>query len=343
MADEQAVRLQLTRSPFVDDGSLARWESAWETLWQRSALAFAEPEELILVLKAVLGWHSGDLVGGDPLLDPAWTEALATAWLHLSWRDIHPRTGQGQGTFGTPSGTQRETLSSAPCAGTLRAGFLTHAYGLPTPQTAQNVPFWLEEISSVLHPMSGCGWGDVQLLHLSGNRMLAAGASCLLLTQNEALFRALRPLRQHPPSPLACALGISQLQGLHERLERRQELAERYQNLRDQGLFQVPDRSEPNASQRERVWEMFLLKMNTKTELLNLQQFLQKGSIHAASPLWFQTKKTEHLPGFQKFQERILALPLYASITDPEHKRIINRVHRWVAYTLKKRKSLNIF
>ena len=325
MADEQAVRLQLRRSPFVDDGLLRRWESAWEKLWQRPALAFAEPQALILALKSVLGWRSGDLVGGDPLLDPAWTEALADAWLQISWYDVDPRTGQAQESSATCM-----SATSLPRVGMLKAGLVQHAFGLPTTRPQQHGLFWLEEISSVLQPMPGCGWGDVQLLHLSGNRMLAAGASCLLLTRDEALFRALRDLRQHPPNPLACALGLSQLQGLDRRLERRRELAERYQKLYSQGLFRVAD-----GSLTGRVWEMFLLEMHTCTGFLDLQQFLQKARIHAASPLWFTTQKTAHLPGFKQFNSRVLALPLYASLTDSAHKRIINRIHRWVEYTMK--------
>ena len=182
----------------------------------------------------------------------------------------------------------------------------------------------------MLMPMRNCGWGDVQLLHLSGNRMLAAGASCLLLTRDETLFRALRACRQRPPGPLACALGLSHMQRLTARLERRRQLAERYRELRTQGLFRLPD-----GAATERVWEMFLLEMRSSAARLDLQRFLQKAHIQAASPLWFKTKNTDHLPGFKQFCERVLALPLYASIQDPEHKRIINRVHRWVARQVK--------
>ena len=323
VADEQAVRAQLVHAPFVDDPLLLRWESAWERLWQRPALAFADPAELILALKSVLGWRDGVMLRGTPLMDPAWTEALTKACLPLTWCDID--LSRGQGIFAWD-----RLMPSGSYSGTLQAEFWVHPYGIPTSCQEQGVPFWLEEISSILQPMPGCGWGDVQLLYLSGNSMVAAGASCLLLTRDEALSRALRKLRHYPPSPMACALGLSQLKGLNARLERRRVLAERYQTLLRKEYFPWPE-----DTTIERVWAMFLLDMNSEMKRKHLKNFLRKSHIHADSPLWFQTKHTEHLPGFQRFQARILALPLYASLKDGEHKRVINRVNRWASHVAK--------
>ncbi|MBF0461008.1 MAG: DegT/DnrJ/EryC1/StrS aminotransferase family protein [Magnetococcales bacterium] len=323
-SDAQAVRQQLATAPFQDEAVLARWEAAWETLWHRAAVAFADPVGLILALKSVLGWRAGEQVGLDPLLDPAWREALATAWLYPAWRDVDPHSGQGRGAF-VPDGA---------AGGPVRAGLCQHPFGLPGQPTGEGVPFWLEDISSVLSPRPGCGWGDVQVVYLSGNRLVAAGGSALLLTRDEAFGDALRRVRR-PPGPLACALGLSQLRSLASRLARRQELAERYRQLRGRGWFQWPV-----AREEGRVWEMFLLTMASEVELSALQQFLQVSQIHAASPIWFRPANPlagpGHFSGWQQFQARMLALPLYASLTDPEQKRIINRVQRWVGYREKK-------
>ena len=319
-SDERAVRLQLASAPFQDAALLARWEAAWAVLWQRSAVACADPIQIIAALKRVLGWQAGDRIGVDPLLDPAWTEALAMAWLYPVWRDLDPNNGQGQGPF----------LEDGPTAGRLQAGFCQHPYGMPCRATTEHLPCWLEDLSALLRPLPSCGWGTVQLLYLSGNRMVAAGGSCLLLTQDEVLEREIRALRLPPPSPMACALGLSQLRTLEVRLARRQELAERYlRQLRGQGLFQLPTMGGDG-----RLWEMFLLTMASEADLFSLQQFLQKAHIHAASPLWFRAVhgQSMHLPGFHSFQQRTLALPLYASLNDSEQKRLINRVNRWVGY-----------
>ena len=326
--DAKMIRSQLLKSPFVDKNLLQSWEGSWSHLWQRPALAFADATELIAILKRLLGWESGDRIECNPLLEPAWREALAANWLSICWRDIDPCSGQIQEVQEVAAPIPSTVPFSAAKVG---VRFAIHPYGLSTPAANDSTkPFWLEDISTIIRPVSGCGWGDVQVLHLSGNRMLAAGGSCLLLTQNKTLYQAARELRRYPPSGLALALGLAQLQSLDRRLERRQVLAERYQALRHQGLFHLPAKEEGG-----RVWEMFLVQMHSATASLALQAFLRKAEIHATSPLWFQSKEAEHLPGYVQFQERVIALPLYASLTDPEQKRIINRIHRWVERTIK--------
>ncbi len=322
-ADDLAVRRQVRHAPFRDDALLARWEAAWEAIWHRSAVAFADPVEGVLTLKTVLGWPDGEKIGVDPLLDPVWTEALTAAWLHPAWRDVDPVTGQGRGDF----------MTDAAPGGALRAGFCQHACGVPVRQTAGEVPFWLEDLSSLPLPVPGCGWGDVQVLSLSGNRLVAAGGSGLLLTRDDHLAGELRRRRPYPPGPLACALGLSQLESLPGRLARRQALAERYRLLRGREWFQLPEEGGEG-----RVWEMFLLAMASAEGSSDLQQFLRKAGIHAASPLWFQpapARSLSPLPGLQRFREHMLAVPLYAALSDSDHKRIINRINRWVGYRAK--------
>ncbi|MEO5364186.1 MAG: DegT/DnrJ/EryC1/StrS family aminotransferase [Magnetococcus sp. DMHC-8] len=318
--DDCAVRGQLRRNPFQDDALLARWEAVWEAMWQRTAVAFAEPVELLQSLGSVLGWQTGAQVGVDPLVDPVWTEALAALWLHPAWRDVEPCTGQGRGEFaGESAGT-----------GSVRAGFCQHPYGLPTPRPGNAVPFWLEDLSAVIRPLPDCGWGDVQVCFFGGNRLVAAGGSALLLTRDESLGRELCRLRRHPPAALACALGLSQWHSLAGRLARRQELAERYRSLlHGRTAFRLPE-----GTTAGRVWEMFLLTMASGAAAVDLQHFLHQSRIHAASPLWFQPTVDpaffSRLPGWQAFRARLLAVPLYAALTDQTHKRIINRINRWV-------------
>lgn len=326
VADDLAVRLQSTKAPFIDPPLLAQWESTWQHLWERSALAFATPNHLIMTLKTVLGWHSGNQVGCDPLLHPAWNESFNHSWLKPLFRDVDPHTGQGYGPFIDPTITHKLKLC---------AGLVQHTFGKITPLNTHNTPFLMEDISSILKPIPGCGKGDVQLLLLDGNSMLSAGASCLILSKDDSLIQTLRPLRHNPPGPLACALGLSQLKSLNHRLERRQKLAENYGNLYHQNCFQLPTMNDSN-----RVWEMFLLSMKNHNDWLDLRAFLNKSGIMANTPLWPKTNHTHPtrnpLPGLYHFQQHTLALPLYASLSDTQHKKICNRLHRWIQRHVKK-------
>ncbi|MEO5330843.1 MAG: hypothetical protein H7839_02375, partial [Magnetococcus sp. YQC-5] len=214
--DEQAVLLQIERAPFRDDAQLLRWEAAWSDLWERPAVAFGDHQEPVRLLKTILGWRSGDVVEGDLLLDPVWREALESSWLHLGVRDVDGVTGQAVGECPIP-----------PDSGILQAVLMQHPFGLPTPQPARDI--WiLEEISALLRPIKGCGDGAIQLLNLEGPRILPVGIGCVLLSRDQGLMDQLAQLRRYPPSGTACALGLSQLAGLMQRLQRRQELAERY-------------------------------------------------------------------------------------------------------------------
>lgn len=310
--DEHALLLQLAKKPFRDDGQLVRWEGAWGDLWERSAVAFADHLEPVKQLKKIMGWHSGDVVGADGLLDPVWQEALAGAWLHLGLRDVDGVTGQAVGGCEMPAE-----------GGTLRAMMVQHAFGLPTPLPEGSV--WvLEEVSSVVRPVAGCGGGAVQLVNLEGPRMVSTGTGCVLLSQDHRLIAELAKLRQNPPGGAVCALGLSQLASLEDRLARRQELAERYLGMRLEGLA-----AGPAKHGFQRGWEVFFLTMTHAISKTDLETFLRRAAIGCGSPVWFRPSG-DHLPGMRQFLERSLAVPMYAALTDAECKRIINRVERWI-------------
>ncbi|MBF0179841.1 MAG: DegT/DnrJ/EryC1/StrS aminotransferase family protein [Magnetococcales bacterium] len=314
-SDEKTVLTQLVKKNFRDEAALIHWEEGLATLWERPALAFAEHAEAIAALKNILGWRSGETVGVDPLLEPAWREALQEAWLHQVERDVDPATGQGTGTWRLPPDMTQP-----------RAAIVRHAFGLPSTMMKGHA-FVLEEISSMVRPMSGCGEGDVQLLDCSGPRILAIGAGCALLARDAGLIRELARVRRHPPGGAACALGCSLLTGLPERLERRQELAMRYLTMR-----LAPVACHPANPASGRAWEQFCLRLHDGHARQGMEGFLQKVGIGCGSPVWFQPPG-EHPPGLRRFLEQTLALPLYASLSDAACKRVINRVHRWMERT----------
>ena len=319
-ADEQALLAQLRTAPFRDDALLRRWEAAWETLWQRRAVAFADPVAAVAALKETLAWPAGARIAADPLLAPGWREGCDAAWLHLDRRDADPVTGQGRGPWPTP-----------PTAAGHGAAWVVHAFGLPNP-VATDHPVLLEEVSGLVKPLPGSGHGTVQLLLLGGNAILQGGESCLLLSRDERLIAGLAQRRRHPPGAAACALGLSQLARLDRHLERRTRLAERYLALRGRGLVGFP--SSPGAV---RAWELLHLLLPDRAHRDGLRAFLHKAGIGADGPVWSQPPDLAALPGLARFADTALALPLYAALDDREQKKIINRLHRWLERTGKSR------
>lgn len=333
--DARVCLSQLARAPFVDAGAARAWEAGWERLWERRAVAFASHDEALGAVKGLFGWRSGDVVAVDPLLDPAWIEALEANWLHAAWRDIDPVTGRVLG--GPPA--------RAEGSGVTRAVVTHHPFGLPVPGPDSGVearhdagdgarqvglpdtaPVILEEISAIVHPLPGIGQGRMQMVNLEGPRILPVGVGCVLLSTDEPLIEALRKRRSRPPGGPACALGCALLASLPGRLERRAELAGRYLALRLRGLGTLPAQGAHG-----RTWELFHLVMRDARTCSALRHFLQRSGIGCATPVWFAPRLPEgiFLPGLHALQTRALALPLHAALTNPESKRIVNRIHRW--------------
>jgi hypothetical protein len=339
-ADAHSVLAQLTRDPFEDAALVMRWEAAWAGLWQRSAIAFAHPEALLRCLADVLAWPEGRPVIGDPLMDPRWAEAWRAQCRPVVWRDRDPVSGTPQLLPGYPSPSVDH-----PCA------VFEHAlFGWPRPVTwgmaqsvqkngipgsswpscegcATPVPLVIEDVSATPWPCPGCGHGDIQVACLDANRLVCAGESCVLLSRDADLVERLRVVRRASPAALACALGLSQLGHLVERLGQRHGLASRYdQLLRPRGRFRVPP---PEAFSRA-GGERYVLHFPDPEERNALAAHLLRVGIGVGSPVWFDPGPLDRMPGTQALLDRILALPLYCSLAAHDQKRIINRIHRWV-------------
>ncbi|MBF0157158.1 MAG: hypothetical protein HQL57_08250 [Magnetococcales bacterium] len=305
----------MARQPFHDPESLQSWEGVWADAWERPAVAFADTFEVMRCLKALMGWRSGDAVAADVLLEPAWREALGASWLHWATTDIDPVTARNKGAPLPPEG--------AP----VRAWIGRHPFGLPSPPVSCPAGVMLlEEVSSLILPFPGSGWGEAQLLCLDGNRILQAGGTCLVLSRDERWIRELSIMRQHPPSAAASALGLSQWQGVKRLLELREALAHRYIGMRNQGEFSMPEAGGAGG----RAWELFHLRMPSEESLRSLAAHLRVRHIAAASPVWHAVPAFPPWPGLKAFLGHALALPFHASLDLVLQKRVINRIHRWV-------------
>ncbi|WP_130469819.1 DegT/DnrJ/EryC1/StrS family aminotransferase [Candidatus Magnetaquicoccus inordinatus] len=315
--DLLAVQQQLRHAPFVDQQTLSQWEGLWEKEWQRFALAFADPEELLRSLRLLFAWPPGQPFALDPFLEPIWQEAVSANSLWPCWPDLQPCSGELRPPFIDRQGMVVPELSIA-----------LQSRGWPMPDTKQSQQLCIEEISATPLANGRGGEGCIQLYFAGGNQWLAAGGSALLLTDDAALYAQLRTLRQRIPTPVACAVGIAQWRSLPQRWQRRQELWTRYQQLlRGQGCWQLPQ-----GQQRDRCWPFYGLRLASLSLRQQLQGYLQRVAISAAPPCWFTLPaEGAYWPGWQAFNGQRLAIPCHAALDDREQKHIINRLHRWVS------------
>ncbi|MBF0146182.1 MAG: DegT/DnrJ/EryC1/StrS family aminotransferase [Magnetococcales bacterium] len=303
--DLEAVGRQMVSAPFRDDALVDRWESMWAQIWRREAILFDDPVDAVVALKEVLGWRDGVRVAAGAGMHPAWREGFAAAWIRVVHHDTAPQ--------------QTPVISSD---GGFAAVFVEHFQGIPIPvPVGQGVV--LEDLSSMPLPLPGTGEGAIQLMLLDGNAMIQGGNAALILCREGALASRFREYRT-PPSGLVAALGMSQLEQRECLLQRRTLLASRYRAMRSGGWFKIP------SGTSERWWHGFHLMFEHEAQRDGLMAFLRKGGI-LAGPAWpFSFPEVENMACRRQLERLGLALPLYASLTDAQQKRIINRIHRWV-------------
>ncbi|MBF0453320.1 MAG: DegT/DnrJ/EryC1/StrS family aminotransferase [Magnetococcales bacterium] len=310
--DQRALLQQAVTDPRKKNQPLERWEAAWQAVWQRPCVAFADPSELLTALKDLLGWASGLTLQTSPLLHPIWREAMEEAWLIPSGKNPIDNLGR------------EDPLSSGETA----PRWVQHLFGLPAAVDPQP-SIVLEEVSSLIKPLASRVNSLVQLMVLDGNRMIQAGATALVFSQDGDLIEALRNIRKRPPAPAIAAFGLSQLKRLDDLITRRELLASRYLRLRDRQQF-----TPPPVPEGGRRWESYVIDLPSREKRQGLQFFLNKAGIGAAPPLWYHVAKPQtndaQAQALAHLQENALALPLYAHLSDRDQKRIINRVHRWV-------------
>ncbi len=311
-SDATRFLAQMQENPFEDPELVARWEAAWEEIWQRPCVAFAAPAELFAGLKNIHGWRSGSRISASPLLHPIWLEAMQNSWMDAAH--------DGEiGEDGAEIWFDDEGFGIK---------LVQHNFGHPA-RIIPGTPVDMEDISAILKPLSTCGIGTVQLLLLDGNRMLQGGGACLALSIDNHLIAELKKERTRPPAAAVCALGLAQLENLDANMRRREQLAERYLQMYIDNSFSLPPK--PRVGRR---WEAFIIRLPTRQKRRGLQYFLNKAGIAAAPPVWhhlpFYNPERDAATPLGALLDTSLALPLYASLSDPEQKKIINRIHRWV-------------
>ncbi|MBF0382128.1 MAG: DegT/DnrJ/EryC1/StrS family aminotransferase [Magnetococcales bacterium] len=317
--DKREFLKQIGSNNLADDNLVKQWESAWEDIWQRGCVAFADPNELILNLKNILGLQPGCQIYCSPLLHPIWKEALLNCWLNPNIQNVLSATGQERWN-------DKNFQSVAQPAGQKINRLVQHNFGIPATMDS-GFEKTVEDISAILKPINPeQGFtSKAQLLLLDGNRMVQGGATCLLLSKDNELVCAMRKDRLKAPAAAICSVGLSQLKRLDDLIECREKLAKRYLELYTKNSITLPP--SPVGGRR---WESFIIQLTNQTKQQELQLFLNKAGIAAAPPIWYHLPDVEDDQPLSKLQKQSLAIPLYASLSKEEQKKIINRIHRWV-------------
>ncbi|MBF0588659.1 MAG: DegT/DnrJ/EryC1/StrS family aminotransferase [Magnetococcales bacterium] len=316
---EDLESLTALDAPWREDPALiSRWEAIWSRTWGRPALAFRNLHCALQCLAKAQRWSIDTTIWTTPLLPHHWHEALDGTGLTRRMVAINPETGHT-----LPTMNHRDPYAITT---------VHHHAGAPHPKPDHPTRFILESIDDTPIPSPKCGWGTVQIAAPQGDHIITGGG-CVVLSMDHTLIDHMRDHRAHTPCSAVCTLGITQMGRIRKTLQARLERAEQYMRMRPHGYFKMPQKSVQGRS-----WGGFTLYLPNQMMRDALRRFLQEAGIGADGPAW-STHTPSHqkieIPGLQSYLERTLVLPLYASLTSGDQKRIINRIHRWAERTKK--------
>jgi UDP-4-amino-4,6-dideoxy-N-acetyl-beta-L-altrosamine transaminase len=132
---------------------------------------------------------------------------------------------------------------------------------------------------------------------------------------------------------IQCALGISQMKKLPKFLERRKEIAKRYDmELGDVKDLQLP----PQKSLRENAWHLYviLVPAERRRELFNsLRQVGIGVNVHYVPVYqhpYYQKNgyDTVHCPNAEEYYSRAISIPMYAGLTDEMQTIVIEEIKK---------------
>ncbi len=205
-------------------------------------------------------------------------------------------------------------------------------------------------------------FGDTQVFSFHPNKNMTTGEGGCVVTQDEELAKKISLLRFHGMDreawnrfgkngnqhyeivvpgfkynmmDIQAALGLHQLVELDSFIERRTELAKRYQEaLSDWLQWSLPQNP---AFEHKHAWHLYTPLLNELPAKMHRDEFMQKmkeknigtGLHYRAAHLYpYYREKFGFMPGdfphAESAGERIVSLPLFPSMTDAEHDRVLD-------------------
>jgi dTDP-4-amino-4,6-dideoxygalactose transaminase len=205
-------------------------------------------------------------------------------------------------------------------------------------------------------------FGDTQVFSFHPNKNITTGEGGCVTTTDAGLAKKINLLRFHGMDrdswnrygktgnqdyeivipglkynmmDLQAALGLHQLQELESFIERRTELAERYQEaLADWPQWELPGK--PSFAHRH-AWHLYTPRINEAAAQMSRDEFIQKmkeknigtGLHYRAVHLYPYYREqfgfnVGDFPYAESAGEHIVSLPLFPTMTDAEHDRVLD-------------------
>lgn len=216
--------------------------------------------------------------------------------------------------------------------------------------------------SKIKNKMIG-SFGDSSMFSFCQNKVITAGEGGVALTDSIKVYQKLKLIRSHGRqdkgydyfstdkefnyiqlgynfrmSSISAALAISQFKKIEKIIEMRRKIA-KYLNkeLSDINGIKIPIELEEYYN----VYQMYTIRLNTKTHREKLQQYLKEKGIMTKvyfHPIHLKTYyKNEigynkgDLPKTEKISEEVLSLPIFPNISKKDLDQIIKQIKKFLS------------
>jgi dTDP-4-amino-4,6-dideoxygalactose transaminase len=209
---------------------------------------------------------------------------------------------------------------------------------------------------------------DITVFSFYANKTMTTGEGGMVVTRDPELARRIRLMRLHGISQdafnryvsktpawfyevvaagfkynltdIASAIGIEQLLKIDRFLQRREQLAARYDTALATLPLQLPPRPDPGSSH---AWHLYVVRLASSARLGRdqlINELSRRGigtSVHFIplhrQPYWRDTCQLSpaQFPVAEASFQSMLTLPLYTRMTDTDQERVITALHELLA------------
>ncbi len=375
--DIQAV-VETLRSDWLTQGPVVEeFEAAFaEYVGAKYAIAVSNGTTALHLCTEVLWVHEGTRVITTPITFAASANCVLYSGGTVDFADIDPQTALIDIEYirqmletapeGTYSGIIPVSFAGNPVD--MEALYrLAREYGLWIIEDACHAPGAHFTNSKGEEVRTGSGqYADLSVFSFHPVKHIACGEGGMITTNNPYLYEKIRLLRTHGitksknqlqefhgswyyemqelgynyrMTDMQCALGLSQLKRAKKGVERRHEIAQKY----DDAFYGMPIRTLHTTPNAHHAYHLYVVETNNRKELYD--HLRSKGIYAQVHYIPVHTMPYYRKLGFRKgmfpkaeaYYEQCLSLPMFPSLTEAEQGKVINEVLYCVNQTTSKR------
>lgn len=225
-----------------------------------------------------------------------------------------------------------------------KAIIVPHLFGLPA-DIAEIVSLGIPVIEDCAHSIGARykgnytgSFGILSVFSFYATKMLSTGEGGMVLSKEDKLLETVRDLRDYDEkksyrirfnykmTDIQAAMGISQFKKLPQFIEKRQEIARRYNQEFQENISSVPIVSQ----EREHVYFRYVIMM---ADADNFIRQMESMGIMCRRPVFRPLSRYLGLLGYpvtDRIWDRAVSLPLYPSLTEDEINLVISESKRFL-------------